>query len=206
MGCFSVKDYVIDMNKVKLYLAGPEVFLPNVLEIRSKKLKICDDFGFFGVFPVDESYLPALQTKRNEGLYLCRKNKRLIAQATGIIANVTPFRGVSIDPGTAYEIGYADALRRPIFAYSNIPGLFLDRMESYDSVSVINGKTYDSDGFLIEDFDLYDNLMISGSINDSTKTMLISEVDCELGDLTLFEKAVIEARKYFDDLEDLNLT
>jgi nucleoside 2-deoxyribosyltransferase len=34
--------------------------------------------------------------------------------------NCSPFRGVSLDAGTAYEIGYACALGKPVFGYSNV--------------------------------------------------------------------------------------
>ena len=71
-----------------------------------------------------------------------------------IIANVTPFRGPSADDGTAFELGFFDALGRPAFAYSNVAGdlaartrRFLDRMP-------------DPAPFAVEAFALPCNLML----------------------------------------------
>ncbi|NJO61018.1 MAG: nucleoside 2-deoxyribosyltransferase [Richelia sp. RM2_1_2] len=192
------------MKKLKLYLAGPEVFLPNVTEIKNKKLEICNDFGFIGLFPIDDKPLPTLQTKSQVGLYIYKHNQQLIKQANGVIANISPFRSVSIDPGTAWEIGYSDALNRALFAYTNNPLLFADRVNAQYSTNIINGLKYGNDNIQIEDFDLIDNLMIVGSIYDSTKSLIISDIERELGDLTLFEFAVIEAKKYFNAMEHID--
>lgn len=191
------------MQKKRIYLAGPDVFFPNMIDIRDKKLKICSTYGMLGVFPIDNNPLPDL-SKKNLGRYICRKNKGLIVTCQGIIANITPFRGIGVDPGTAYEIGYADALRRPIFGYTNNPDSFLLRTKI-----VFNGKFnesvfVDEDGFIIEDFNMVDNLMIDTSILDSSKTLIVPETTEPFDSLYTFEKAVYAAKKYFDELEKLD--
>ena len=35
-----------------------------------------------------------------------------------LIANLTPFRGVSMDSGTAFEVGFMRALGRPVLGYT----------------------------------------------------------------------------------------
>ena len=40
-------------RRLKTYLAGPEVFLPNAIEIGLRKKQLCADFGFEGLFPFD---------------------------------------------------------------------------------------------------------------------------------------------------------
>ena len=185
------------MEKKKLYLAGPEVFLPNVFEVREEKLQICSDYGFNGIFPIDNNPLPNLSGV-DLGYYICRLNKEKIKMSDAVIANITPFRSVSIDPGTAFEIGYADGLGRPVFAYTNIPELFLSRNINAFNSKKVNDVYVDKDGLIIEDFNLVDNLMIDGAIYDSTRTLLISNVVRELSDSTLFREAVIKAKDFFD--------
>ena len=38
---------------MKLYLAGPEVFLPDALSIGKVKRELCRRHGFVGLFPLD---------------------------------------------------------------------------------------------------------------------------------------------------------
>ena len=47
-----------------------------------------------------------------------------------LIANCTPFRGVSMDVGTAFEIGFMRALGRPVFGYSNTPADYAARVHT----------------------------------------------------------------------------
>jgi nucleoside 2-deoxyribosyltransferase len=173
----------------KLYLAGPEVFAPNVLEIREQKLAICQTYGFEGIFPFDDD-LPNLP-KQELGFYIGRTNKNKIKLSNGVIANITPFRGVSADVGTVFEIGYADGLGLPIFAYSNTSEFFLNRnMHMFNAITDLNG-------WILEDFDLIDNLMIDTSIIDSTNTLIYSVDNLQIDNLLLFEETVARAKFYF---------
>lgn len=190
------------IKKKNLYLAGPEVFLPDAQDIGDKKIKICSEHGFTGIYPVDNEPLPRL-TGSNLGFYICRKNKQKIKMSSGVIANITPFRSISIDPGTAYEIGYADALSRPIFAYTNSPDSFVERTVAAFGGAIANDIIVDNIGMLIENFGLVDNLMIDGAIHDSTKTLLVSDCVRELEDLELFERAVVAAKSYFDRQDEI---
>ena len=38
---------------LKIYLAGPEVFLPHAIEIGQRKKALCRQYGFEGLFPFD---------------------------------------------------------------------------------------------------------------------------------------------------------
>lgn len=77
-------------------------------------------------------------------------NKKLIERCDVVLANVEPFRGPSLDVGTAFEIGMAVAMGKPVYAY-NVP------ITQYKYRA--NGN-----GFNIEDFKLFDNLMIACSV------------------------------------------
>jgi nucleoside 2-deoxyribosyltransferase len=42
----------------KIYLAGPDVFLSNAIEIGQKKKDLCKKYGFEGHFPLDNKIDP----------------------------------------------------------------------------------------------------------------------------------------------------
>ena len=44
--------HVVSTQRLKVYLAGPEVFLPNAADIANEKREICREFGFDSIFPV----------------------------------------------------------------------------------------------------------------------------------------------------------
>ncbi len=44
----------------------------------------------------------------------------MMLEADGIIANLTPWRGVSADVGTVYELGFMCALNKAAYAYTNV--------------------------------------------------------------------------------------
>nr|BFD64799.1 hypothetical protein BdHM001_34800 [Bdellovibrio sp. HM001] len=86
-----------------------------------------------------------------------RGNLAMINDCDIVIANITPFRGPSVDPGTAYEIGAAFALGKPIFYY-------VSDDEEYNHDFSIRSKEYRDSAFpVIEEFGQIDNLMISRS-------------------------------------------
>ena len=37
----------------KIYLAGPDVFLPNAIEEGERLKALCQDYGYEGLFPMD---------------------------------------------------------------------------------------------------------------------------------------------------------
>ena len=153
---------------VRIYLAGPEVFLANALEIGERKCAICTQYGFTGIFPADEeeSCSPAL-TLPERGLAISRAMERVMRTCDAMIVNLTPFRGPSADVGAAYEMGFMRARGRPIFAYTNDDRPFFDRVVQFCGGSVCarsTGLHEDIDGMAIEPFTLRDNLMLEGGV------------------------------------------
>lgn len=138
----------------RIYLAGPEVFLANAAEIGAAKRALCAEFGFEGLYPGEDGADVA-----PEAIY-----RRCIAQmraADLIVANLTPFRGPSADAGTVFELGYMTALAKPTFAYTNDAAALLERTRRLDSKTRLdNGRWLDGDGLMVEDFKLFDNLML----------------------------------------------
>src|SRR5262245_11386704 len=100
---------------LRIYLAGPEVFFPNAVEQGEKKKRLCAEFGFEGVYPLDNAIEGAEQLSPEEiARRISRGNEALMRSCDLLIANCTPFRGVSMDVGTAFEVGFMRALSRPV--------------------------------------------------------------------------------------------
>ena len=127
-------------------------------------------------------------------------NENLIKSCEVVIANITPFRGPSADVGTAYEMGFAHALGKKVFAYTNVAAAFTERtIRALNSkVNRTNdGKLRDANGMFIEEMDLTDNLMIDGCIHASSKQLIIENApDNQLFTyLGGFEKCLVAAQE-----------
>ena len=107
---------------MRVYLAGPEVFLADRDAIAAEKKAICAQHGMIGVFPTDPA--PGAPQADSDWMWIYLGNEAHIQGCDALIANLTPFRGASADPGTAYELGFMRALGRPVLGYSNAPGNF----------------------------------------------------------------------------------
>ena len=148
---------------VALYLAGPEVFLPQSRSVGANKKKICATLGHEGLFPLDAD-LPVACGK-DLATHICRANIAMIEKSAAIVANLTPFRGPSADAGTVFEIGYALALGKPVFAYANVIAGYRERVvDTYGPLVPTPTGESACDGMAVENFGLHDNLMIAESI------------------------------------------
>ena len=151
---------------MRVYLAGPEVFLPDALEIAAAKKRICAAHGLEGVFPFDTPP-QAPPAERPYWMRIYLGNEAHIRSCGALIANLTPFRGPSADAGTVYELGFMRALGRPVMGYSTDGADFLDRTRAFLGAAVrprADGGFEDAEGMGLEDFGLGDNLMIDGGI------------------------------------------
>jgi nucleoside 2-deoxyribosyltransferase len=153
---------------VRVYLAGPEIFLANAREIGARKRAICTQYGLTGIFPTDEEepFSPTM-TLPERGLGISRAMEHVMRTCNAMIVNMTPFRGPSADVGSAYEMGFMRALGRPIFSYTNDDRPFFDRVVEFSGGVVRerpSGVHEDDDGMAIESFALRDNLMLEGGV------------------------------------------
>jgi nucleoside 2-deoxyribosyltransferase len=142
---------------MKIYLAGPDVFLPNAPEMGRKKIELCERYGLTGLFPLDNEV--DMQAD-NPSAQIFRGNEEMMNRADAIIANLTPFRGPSADAGTVYELGYMAGRRKLCLGYSNHAALYADRVREFTAVTHRDGRPVDADGLSVEDFGLADNLMM----------------------------------------------
>ena len=163
---------------IRVYLAGPEVFLRNAKEIGEQKKALCKKYGFEGVFPIDIEVNVKDKSPREIGLSISSINEDLIRSSEIVIANITPFRGPSADVGTVFEMGFAHALGKFVFAYTNVAAPFTDRtIEALGNQFSRgeDGKLWDPLGMFVEENGLTDNLMIDGCIDVNSKIIVIQE-------------------------------
>ena len=142
---------------MKVYLAGPDVFLPDAIAIGKHKAKLCKKHGLKGLFHLDNKINLSAP---DASLEIFRANQKLMDKADAIIANLTPFRGPSADAGTVYELGYMAGRRKFCLAYSNDGRTYADRLGQLVNVRSDNGRLVDPQGLTVEDFGLVDNLMM----------------------------------------------
>lgn len=183
------------MTQKTIYLAGPEVFLPNAVEVGQLKQALCRRYGFVGLFPLDAE-LPSQGLADNPqslGFAISAANEQLIRQADWVIANMTPFRGPSVDVGTAYELGFARGLGKLIHGYCYDIRPYAERVWEQSPPSQADHRTAgnlrDGQGLKIEEFQLHDNLMLEGGINQAGGMFvkLSSQQAQPLEDLSGFE-------------------
>lgn len=170
------------MPPKRVYLAGPEVFLSNAKEVGECKKALCRKYGFEGVFPLDVEADLGGKSPKEIGLCISGVNEALIKNCDIVIANLTPFRGPSADVGTAYEIGFAHALGKKVFGYTNVAVPFTERSVNALNSKVIrtsDGKLRDAYGMFIEEVDLTDNLMLDGCIHASTEGLVVEEAPAD---------------------------
>jgi nucleoside 2-deoxyribosyltransferase len=182
----------------RVYLAGPDVFFPDAEAWAERRKAICAGYGLVAVSPLDRladeraawSVLPEWQR-------IAWRNEAHIRACEAVIANLTPFRGPSADVGTVYEVGFARAMGRVVFGYTNSAAQFTQRTLDYASAHggaiASPGRIWrDGDGLLIEQFRRFDNLMIESGILASGGALVVPKSDPadRWRDLVTFESCV----------------
>jgi nucleoside 2-deoxyribosyltransferase len=145
----------------RVYLAGPEVFLPEPSKIARERKILLAGLGMEGVFPLDSEDEGESLSKSASAIF--KSNRELIDSCHALVANVTPFRSPSADVGTAWEIGYACGQAKPVVVYSEDLSAYRTKVfRGGWSGSLDDAR--DREGNLIEDFGGIDNLMITESV------------------------------------------
>ena len=177
---------------VKVYLAGPEVFLTKAREQLDRKIALPREAGLVPVAPGD-FVIPPQRTRRQFGHAISEIDERMMDSADAIIANITPYHGVSADVGTCYELGYMCAQGKFAYAYTNVAADMKTRTVSHYNGDVFtdpNGRLRGRrDGLSIEDVDMVDNLMMQGGIERRGGQVIVHDapVDQLYTDTTAFE-------------------
>ena len=148
----------------KIYIAGFDVFETNSIEIGKTYVKLCEEYGFIGLYPLD-NVIDFNQEKNKIAQDIFKANVNLINQCDIVIANINAFRGKEADSGTIWECGYASALGKKVFGYMKKEQNYIDTF-SKDETKLLNDVIVDLDNRFIEDFDYPINLMIACSVEN----------------------------------------
>ena len=145
----------------KVYVAGPEVFRPDAVAYAQIQRNLCEQYGFVGLHPMDNNLDPSDRSMQT-ATRIYRADVAQIKACDLIVANCNAFRGVPIDDGTAYELGYANALGKPAYGYVRrlIPASeFAQTRCAFTRQQ--DGRLLDEDGYvLVDDFGTSINLMM----------------------------------------------
>jgi nucleoside 2-deoxyribosyltransferase len=177
-------------HKPKLYLAGPEVFLPNALTYAEQQRALCEQYGFTPLHPVDNGptagersvealarlyeavqlfrlaplhrfmALPSEEMRCAMKIYL--GNITYVRACDIVVANCNAFRGALVDDGTAYELGLGNGLGKPTYGYVDaaLPAV-QNVLKRYPCTIPADGVPVDQDGYLVvDDFGTAVNLML----------------------------------------------
>ena len=147
-----------------VYLSGPDLWFPDAPKLLERRRAMCTDAG---LVPVGGRDTPLVETEPSEAMareIYAGVLERLRA-ADAVIANLTPWRGPGADSGTAFEVGFAAALGKPVMAYLNV--VEADEAEYRGRVAAVLGAAPDAAGAWrdgedceVEDFALPETLML----------------------------------------------
>ena len=143
----------------KIYIAGPDVFERDSIEIGKRYSLLCEEYGFSGHYPLD-NIVDFNQTKKKIAKDIFLANEKLIDECDIVIANLNLFRGKEADSGTVWECGYAYAKGKKVYGYMQSTR---DYLQEFPNAKEENGQFLDEENRFIEDFNHPINLMIACS-------------------------------------------
>ena len=176
---------------MKVYLAGPDIFLPDGAVIGRRKCEMCAAHGLTGLFPLDNEIMADGRERASQRIY--RGNSDMMTAAGAIIANLTPFRGPGPDPGTVYELGFMAARGKVCLGYSNGGGDYHGRVAAFRRLyDAAGGNPFDAPGSGVEDFGLPENLMVVHALDEFGHPLVVRDMPepKRWHDLTGFEICV----------------
>jgi nucleoside 2-deoxyribosyltransferase len=144
---------------LRVYLAGPDVFRPDAAEHGRQLVALCAEYGFAGVFPLDESLAEERLPPQALAHRIYRANLAHIDACDAVLANLDFFRGPEPDSGTCFEVGYATARGKPVIGYVREDGSFAERIRRRYPHAAGDGLA-DAAGWQLEEFGLPLNLML----------------------------------------------
>ncbi len=145
----------------KIYLAGPDVFEPDAIEQGESLKALCQEYGFEGLYPLD-NVIEASPTPEATAEAIRKANIGLIRSADIMVANLNSFRGFEPDSGTMYEVGFAEALGKPVFSYAADRHTMIERLRDVQGLGV--DVLVCRDGKMIEDLGHSHNLMFAHTL------------------------------------------
>ena len=163
-------------RRALVYLAGPMVFLANPAPVFAEMKAICRRHGLDGVSPLDNQI--GLEGRAPGRVLLEAIVTADIALMDSVDAGLFCLDGFrrspEMDPGTAFEVGYMRALRKPIAGWSRDPSDYPAKVRSYfqqvfglplvdtapGATGGTSGTMRDPDGILVHSQGCLQNAMI----------------------------------------------
>jgi nucleoside 2-deoxyribosyltransferase len=152
----------------RVYIAGFEVFLPYYRSVFKKYETLCRDAGVTALVPFEVERHPAAnESEKEKAERIVRRNMQMIHDCDAVIANLNFFRGFEPDSGTAFEVGYATALQKPVVGYYQNQNTLRGRIQLHARrekiVSIIQGSrmVYGDQVTHIEEFGFPVNIMLA---------------------------------------------
>ncbi|MCZ8383243.1 nucleoside 2-deoxyribosyltransferase [Achromobacter xylosoxidans] len=145
----------------RVYLAGFDVFLPDAVAHGERLKALAAAHGFEGLYPLDNT-LPAGLAGVALAQWIYQANVAMIQRADLVMANLNSFRGAEPDSGTAFEVGYAIALGKPVWGYTSQAGSVREQV-AVGVAADDAARAVDAQGYTVEDFGLNLNLMLACS-------------------------------------------
>ncbi len=133
-----------------IYLAGPSIFFPDSRARAERMHAACRARGAIGKYPADED-IPRDGDPFAVAMAIFERDRELVEQSDATVADFTPYRGISADPGTVWEAAYGMGLGKPVAAFS-IAAEFYPQRE----------RAMFDDGH-VSTFPTADNLMLTGA-------------------------------------------
>ena len=146
----------------KIYIAGPDVFEKDSIEIGKKLVQLCAEYGYEGLYPFD-NVVDFSQEKQKIAQDIFQANVAMIQKADIVIANLNQFRGKEADSGTVWECGFAYGLGKKVYGYMNKKQDYIESFLKEEKFATSDGFV-DENGLFIEDFAYPINLMLACSM------------------------------------------
>ena len=173
-----------------VYLAGPTVFEPDPDTIFAQMKQLCTRHGLHGVSPLDNQIgLEGIAPGRSLARRIVQADIELMHKVDGGIFCLDGFRrGPEMDPGTAFEVGYMLALRKPLVGWTSDPRDYPARVRAFfaetfgltlntggaGGMGARSGALRDPDGILVHSEGCVQNAMVHVGIELSGGAVSVS--------------------------------
>jgi nucleoside 2-deoxyribosyltransferase len=147
---------------LKVYFAGPDVFLPNYDAFVQKMKARAIALGLQPIFPGD--------TVLDGAAEIVSFNLASIRGTDLVIANLNPFRGLEPDSGTVFECGYAVSQGKKVLAHVTDHRDLLTKLRAWPQGPGPD-STVCSDGSQVENFGHPLNIMLSLTLSGLYQTL-----------------------------------
>ncbi len=125
-------------RKPRIYLAGFDVFRADAIDHGRYLKALCEGHGLEGLYPFDNEVTQGLPPQETAAL-ICNANIAMIKRCDAVLANLNTFRGAEPDSGTAFEVGMAAALGKPVWVYFKACGSLREQIDHDVSGSMQRG-------------------------------------------------------------------